>query len=780
MSDNAGGPATPFVSRGYPGFEGRVGRTFSGSEGWWPPQPTAPEGAPNVVIMLVDDLGFSDVGCFGGEIETPNLDRLAAEGLRFTDFHVTPMCSPTRAALLTGRNPHAAGVGHVAHSDAGFPGYAMELAPDTATIAELLRDHGYSTFMVGKWHLTKDSHQSDAGPRYSWPCQRGFDRFYGFLDAFTNLHHPHRLVEDNHPVGVDRYPDGYYLTDDLTDRAIDMIRATKAANPEKPFFLYFAHGAVHAPLHAKRADIERYADRYRGGWDALREQRHARQLDLGVFPLGTPLAPRNQEPGQEVPAWDELSADEQRLFARYMEVYAAMVDNIDQNLGRLRDAIEELGQWDDTVFLFTSDNGASREGEEHGTSSYFTHLLGHLDWTDDLERLDDLGGPRTMPHYPRGWAMLGNTPFRLYKINAHAGGHQVPCVVSWPQRLAAHAGQFRRRWAHVTDVLPTLLDLLGLEYPTERQGRELAPLAGTSFAAMFDDPAAETDHTDQYIECWGHRGYRRAPFEIVTLHQPLTAFGDHEWELFDLATDPVQLHDLAAERPEVVAELAAAWEEAAWANQVYPLEEGTYLKHVIRPPWDEVWRKPVTIARGTPTLERWRSQQLVWVRSFTATAPFTVAPGDQGMLLAHGDQGGGYALYVESGAGGSGAHLRFAHNDGHRMRTLDAGPIAPGEHEATLEVAAPGGNVWNIRLLVDGEERAAGDGFPLFLSIGPFEGIDVGIDRRSPVSWDLYAQHGPFPFTGELHHVHYEPGPYAPDAPFMLADMLRQIGLQFE
>src|SRR5262245_49108279 len=338
--------------RTYPGFGGTVGRTFAGSESWWPTPPTPPAGAPNIVVMLVDDLGFSDPGCFGGEIRTPALDRLAAEGLRFTNFHVTPMCSPTRAALLPGCNPHAAGGGHVAHSDPGFPGYAMELAADTATVAELLRDNGYSTFMVGKWHLTKDSHQSDAGPRHSWPCQRGFDRYYGFLDAFTNLHHPHRLVEDNHPVEIDQYPEGYYLNDDLTDRAIDMIRGTKAANPEKPFFLYFAHGAVHAPLHAKDDDIAKYADAYREGWDVLRERRHARQLDLGVVPEGTPLSPRNAEPGQEVPAWDDLSDDERRLFARHMAVFAGMVDNIDQNVARLRTALEELGEWDNTLFLF--------------------------------------------------------------------------------------------------------------------------------------------------------------------------------------------------------------------------------------------------------------------------------------------------------------------------------------------------------------------------------------------------------------------------------------------
>ena len=317
--------------------------------------------------MMCDDLGYADLGCYGSEIPTPNIDRIASEGLRYTDYHSTPMCSPTRAALLTGLEPHRAGVGHVAHSDPGFPGYAMELTPFAPTLPELLRDSGYQTLMVGKWHLTKDSQVNDAGDRSSWPLQKGFDRYYGFLDAFTNFHHPHRLIEDNHAVAVDRYPDDYFVTDDFTDRAISMVRESKASNPSKPFFLYFAHAAVHAPLQAKAVDIETHAGRYREGWDVIRQRRYERQVELGVVPADVGLAPRNTEPGDEVAAWDDLSVEEQTLFARYMEVYAALVDNIDQNVGRFRAALEELGEWDNTLFIFTSDNGGSREGEERGT-----------------------------------------------------------------------------------------------------------------------------------------------------------------------------------------------------------------------------------------------------------------------------------------------------------------------------------------------------------------------------------------------------------------------------
>ncbi|MCB0978868.1 MAG: arylsulfatase, partial [Acidimicrobiales bacterium] len=514
---NQDAPAGP-----YEGFGGKVGRTFAGSESWWPPRPTPGPDAPNVVIVLVDDLGFSDLGCYGSEIPTPNIDRLAADGVQFTNFHVTPMCSPTRAALLTGVNPHRAGAGHVANSDPGFPGYAAEMAEDVATAAELFRDAGYHTIAVGKWHLTKDADLSDAGPRQSWPLQRGFDRYYGVLDAFTNLHHPHRLVEDNHTVELDQYPDGYYVTDDLTDRAISMIRQAKASKGSQPFLCYFAHIAVHAPLQCKESDRERHRGRYDVGWDEIRRRRHERQIELGVLPAGTVLPPRNQEPGDDVPAWEDLDGADQELYARYMEVYAAMVDSVDQSVGRLYGALEELGVADNTVFLFLSDNGASREGEAGGTTSYFRSLVSKNatdieDFDFDRERIDLLGGPRALVHYPRGWAQASNTPFRLYKINTHAGGHSVPLVLRWPRGQAdGRVGAGRRdQWAHVTDLLPTLCELAGVERPDRRAGHVLQPLDGVTLSGVLADEAARHDRPAQYLEMNGHRGLYDGDWEIV-------------------------------------------------------------------------------------------------------------------------------------------------------------------------------------------------------------------------------------------------------------------------
>lgn len=743
-------------------FDGRIGRTVAGSESWWPPRPD-PRGKPNVVIVLADDLGFADLGCYGSEIATPHLDALAARGVRLTNFHVTPMCSPTRAALLTGLNSHAAGVGHVAHSDPGFPGYAMELATDAATSAEILRDAGYATLMVGKWHLAKDSDCSDAGPRHSWPCQRGFDRFYGFLDGFTNLHHPHRLVQDNTAVEVDEYPPDYYLTDDLTDQAISMISSVKASDPSKPFFLYFAHGAVHAPLHAKAADIARYADRYREGWDRLREERFARQRELGVVQPEAVLPERNTERGNDVLPWDDLPAEQQELFARYMAVYAAMVDNVDQQFGRLMSFLESLGELDNTIVLFTSDNGASREGEATGTTGYYQHLLGATDLDADLARLDEIGGPTTMPHYPRGWAMASGTPFRLYKINTHQGGHSVPFVLSGPGVMSG----LRRQFAHVTDVLPTLLELVSVERPAVRAGIALQPLAGASFVPCLVSEDATSGHRDQLYEMVGHRGFYRDGWHAVTLHQPFTAFSDAEWELYDLSADPTETVNLAAAFPDRVQELAAAWEAAAQAGQVYPLDEGSGLKFMVRPPRSDVFSEPVTILPGTPTLERWRSQQLVANRSFTVSV--AVASWGSGTLVAHGDQGGGYAVYVEDG------EVRFAHNDGRGRLRVIGGPVS-GASSVEVSLVAPGGGTWSVSLSADGVPVASGEGFALLFPMAPFQGIDVGIDSKSPVVWGR----GSFPFTGELVSVTYVPGDPAPDSPAMLVPLLRELGLKFE
>ncbi|MFM7686024.1 MAG: arylsulfatase [Actinomycetota bacterium] len=758
------------------GFGGRIGRTMAGSEPHWLSRPTAPKGAPNIIFVLADDVGFADLGCFGAEIRTPNLDRMAAEGVRFSNFHVNPMCSPTRASLLTGINCHAAGMGHIAQDDPGFPGYRAELGSNVATAAEILRDHGYATLMVGKWHLCRDAAMSAGGPIDSWPLQRGFDRFYGILEAFTNLHHPHRLVRDNHVVPNDRYPDGYFLTDDLTEQAISMVREVQASRPGKPFFLYVAHPAAHAPLLAKADDIERYRHTYTVGWDEIRRRRHARQVELGIIDADTVLPPPEDGEVDGVAAWDDLTDTERLVFARYMAVYAAMVDEIDQSMGRLREALEESGQWENTIVVYLSDNGASREGEATGTTNYFAHLAGAPDTVArDAERLDLIGGPQTMSHYPRGWAMAGNTPFRMYKRHTHAGGVQVPCIVHWPAGLAHQTGTIRRQYAHCIDLLPTVLELAGLSAPTEFRGNDLLPFDGISLAPVLADDSHPTLRTEQYYENEGHRGFYRDGWEVVTTRIPRRPFGDHEWELYHLDTDPTETRDLAAEHPELVTALSQGWHEAAVRNNVYPLDEGSGWRWLVRPPDDAVFHEPVTIYAGTPTLERIRCGSLTWQRHFTVTVDVTVAAGDQGVLVAHGDQGGGYSLELREHG------LAFVHNDGHGATTrVDAGALSPGRRSVVLRMAAPGGGRWHVTVEVDGEVRTEPFDCPMLWPMAPFSGIDVGIDRSSPIDWARFEHHGPFPYSGHLHSVRYEPGELAPDAPARFTDFLRDWGAKFE
>ncbi|MGI9625051.1 MAG: arylsulfatase [Acidimicrobiales bacterium] len=768
----------PRQAENYPAFDGKIGKVFATSEPSWPDRPTAPPGAPNIVIVLADDLGFSDLGCYGSEIPTPAIDALADNGIRFSNFHVTPLCSPTRAALLTGLNSHAAGMGLVANADPGFPGYASELPRNQPSLAETLKTNGYATMAVGKWHLCKESDLSPAGDNHSWPLQRGFDQYYGFLEALTNFHQPHMMYEGNSVIDTDQYPDDYYLTDDLTDRACRMIREVKTTDPDKPIFMYYAHGAVHAPLHARAADIARHRGNYGKGWDRLREERLARQIDLGIVPPGTELPPRNTELNEDVQEWDSLPERERIVMARYMEVYAAMVETIDQSVARLRAELEALGQLDNTIFIFTSDNGASREGRDRGTTSYFSHGgtgVNSTEVTDEmLENLDDIGGPTTWPHYPRGWAMACNTPFRLYKITAHRGGHSVPFIYSWPAEAEESDHVLRTQYAHITDVMPTLVDVLGLELPTEREGKPAEPLAGTSFEPILADPDALSDHTEQYYECIGHRSYYRDGWSAVTFHEHQTPFSEDNWELYNVAEDLNELHNLASAEPEKLAELVDAWDDAAWQNRVYPLDEGVRLIRALKPPEHDLLSRPMRILPGSPTVERYRSAQVIDGRSFSVAIELDHRPGDQGVLLAHGGQEAGYVMWVEDG------QLWFEVNEAGHPHRLAPIQLDGACRQIVLDVEAPGGRTWNIEVSVDGSAGISAQGLHPPAGFLPFEGIDVGVDRRSPVSWDLYSRRGPFPYTGQIDAVQYSPGPPAPDADSVRIDDLRKIGLALE
>lgn len=774
----------PPYARGYENFPGKIGRTARESTRAWPREHRAPEGSPNIVVILIDDLGYSDIGPFGAEIPTPNIDRLAATGLSLTNYHTTPVCSPARAALLTGLNPHRAGFGSVANSDPGFPGLRLEIDDDVATLPEVLRGHGYATLGVGKWHLTRDALMNDAASKHTWPVQRGFDHYYGSLEGLNSFFFPNQIVRDNTPIDMETLPEGYYLTDDYTSQAVSMIKAVRANDSRKPFFLYFAHTAMHGPLGAKPADIARFRGKYDVGWDQVRAARHQRQIELGIIGPDVPLPPRDAAAGFEVPAWEDVPSGQRDLYARYMEVYAAMVHSVDESVGRIAATIEALGELDNTIFVFTSDNGGTAEGGPEGTRSYFsrfTHIPGlPKDWEADVAIDPDLiGGPRTMVHYPRGWALVSNTPFRFYKGQTFAGGVRVPFLISWPAGLDRGEGSgVRHQYQYVTDVLPTLLDLAGLDHPGVRNGAPTKEIDGFSFASIVD-PSAPSTHTEQYAELGGNRGFYRDGWKILTNRGGLGSslppkhgpFDDSEWELYDVRTDPNELNNLAGKEPEKLAELAAAWEKAAWANTVFPL--GAANLPGRRPGEDELARS-VRLLPGTPKLERYRSSRLTSLRSFEVHIELSYASGDQGILIAHGDQGGGYAVYIEDG------HIHLAYNEYGRLRETDGGQLSTGEHRIVLSVPwRPDFHVDAV-LTVDGEEVTRLDGLWMLVGMAPFSGIDVGLNRNGPVHWGIHQRHGSFPYRGDLRSATWYPGEVASYDPDQVAAAERETALFYD
>ena len=546
-------------------FKGVIRPETRDSTPWWPEETLPAEGTPNVVMMLLDDTGFAHLGCFGSGIDTPNFDRLAAQGLRYTNFHTTALCSPSRACLLTGRNHHSVGMRAISNFDTGFPNMRGRIAHSAATIAELLQLNGWTTYCVGKWHLAPMREASAAGPFTDWPLQRGFDRFYGFMQGETDHFHP-ELYADNHAVEQPANPeDGYHLTEDLIDNALGMIRNSVSLVPERPFFLYLPFGATHAPHQAPDEYLEKYRGKFDEGWDVWRERVHERQLELGIIPPNTELAPRN--PG--VRPWNELDDVEKAFALRLQEAFAAFLDHTDSQVGRLLDGLEGLGVADDTLVIATSDNGASQEGNETGVLDEFRYFNGRQeDMTSVAGRLDDIGTRRSFSNYPWGWAQVGNTPGKRYKQNTHGGGIRDPLVISWPAKVPTD-GSVREQFCHVSDLAPTILDLIGV---TAKPSKAIGT-AGVSFAATLFNPTAETDKDVQYFEMFGHRGLVHDGWKAVAYHQPGTPFDDDEWELYHLDRDFNETQNLAATEPERLHALQTLWWQQAEANQVLPLDD---------------------------------------------------------------------------------------------------------------------------------------------------------------------------------------------------------------
>jgi arylsulfatase A-like enzyme len=712
----------------------------------WPPQAKVPTGAPNILVVLFDDVGFSDFGCYGSPIQTPTIDRLAAQGLRYTGFHTTAMCSTTRAALLTGRNHHSVGVGCLANFDSGFPGYRGKIAKEAGTLAEMLRPHAYRNYMVGKWHVTPLTEAGATGPFDGWPLGRGFDRFYGFMDAETDQYAP-ELVLDNSSIDASgTFESGYHLTADLVDQSIRFLAGHAAEKPDAPWLLWLALGACHAPHQAPFELIKSYDGVFKDGWDVERDRRIARQNTLGIVPESTRLPPRNDG----VQAWATHSADEQRFFTRLQSAYAAMLDHADQHLARLVAFLEQTGMLANTLVLVTSDNGASQEGGPLGfVNSAGPRNMRPEPFTEKLARIDEIGGPKTHSNFPHGWAMAANTPLRRYKQNTHGGGIRDPFIISWPKGVDAR-GDLRHQFAHACDVTPTLLDLIGIEAPMEINGVGQMPIEGTSFAPNLRDAMLPSKARPQHFEMFGHRGLWHAGWKAVAFHPPGTAYENDKWELFHLDQDFSETNDLAAKEPERLAALVKLWWEEAEKHNVLPLDDRFRERFVENASRFHGARKSYTFHAGMGHLPTDVAPD-VRSRSYLIEAYVVIDEACEGVLVAHGDATSGYSLYLQAG------HLVHDMNiGGEHVIVRSTAPVSRGEHRLGVRVrrmsrdaqpiASTGPVLSEFTLLIDGAPVGCIESERGFFNFISWTGLDIGRDRGSPVSH--YA--APFEFTGKF------------------------------
>ncbi len=730
------------------GFEGVIGRDFRSSTPWWPPIQHDARGKPDVVLVVLDDVGFAGLGCYGAEVETPVMDALATEGLRFNDFNVTPLCSPTRACVLTGRNHHSVGMAYLSNVDSGFPGHRGRVTRSAGTLAEVLRDAGYATLAIGKWHLAPLEETTAAGPYDEWPLGRGFGRYYGFLDALTDHFYPD-VVEDNHRVDPPASPeDGYHLTEDLIDHAISYVGDQVSVKPEQPFFLYAAFGTAHCPHQAPQEYLDKYRGRYDEGWDVIRERRFARQKELGIVPEDAVLAPLN--PGVE--KWDDLTANQQKLFARFQEAYAAMLDHTDAQLGRLVEFLDSIGRLDNTVFVVLSDNGASQEGGPDGGADIVTYEEDRFCTVDfNMERYDTIGGPHSQTNIPWGWAQAANTPLRWYKQNTYAGGVRTPLILSWPQGIS-NTGEVRTQFAHAIDIAPTVLDLVGVQPQPSYRGVAQMPYHGASLRGVLDASDSPAPRERQYFEMIGHRAMWNQGWKALTRHRRNEPFDDDPWELYHIESDFSECRDVADAHPERLADLVRQWSEEAAQYTVFPLDD-RYLAvraSTFQTPGSPRARNAFSYLPGTTRIPG-AATPLIFNRDFSITARIApVRSSDEGVLVAVGDVSGGYVLFV------AGGRLVFEYCYlGDRQIVDSASPVPPGSTRLAFRFDKTGEYRGIGRLEANGELLGELEMSGMARGMLSWGSLSVGADTLSPVS-DSYR--GEFAFTGDLERIDYHLG----------------------
>ena len=753
-------------------FNGVVGRTFDTSEPAWPEPKRSRPGAPNVLFIVLDDVGFAQLGSYGGPIHTPNMDSLAQNGLRYNNFHTTALCSPTRVCMLTGRNHHSNAMACITEGSTGFPGANANIPFENGFLSEILLENGYNTYVVGKWHLTPADQISAAGPYDRWPLGRGFERYYGFLGGETHQYYP-ELVYDNHQVEPPKTPEeGYHLTEDLVDKAISFIADAKQVAPDKPFFMYFAPGAMHAPHHVRQEWIEKYKGQFEDGWDAYREKVFARQKEMGLIPADAELSRHDPD----VAEWDSLSAEEQHLYAHMMAVFAGFLEHTDFHIGRLFDFLRKLGEFDNTIIFLTSDNGASSEGGPHGSVNenlFFNNVA--EDYETNLAHIDEIGGPTSYNHYPWGWTFAGNTPFRRWKRETYRGGVSDPFIVQYLAGTKAR-GEVRTQYLHAIDWMPTILELTGIEPPTSIKGVAQSPIEGFSFAQTLDNPQAEDRHKTQYFEMLGHRaiyhdGWRAVcPWPGPSFAEAGTGFGDPipaerltqmdatAWELYHVAQDFAENHNLAAQNREKLIEMIATWYVEAGKYKVLPVDGRGVARMADERPQITKDRKRYTFYPHTQAVPDNAGPRLL-NRTHSITADVEIPDGGaEGVLVSFGGVDGGYSLYVQDNK------LKYVQNYVARdyLCVESTVPIPAGHHELRFEFEVSGppdfangkGTPGRGQLYINGKLVGQAD-FPHTtpFSLGLTGGITVGADIGAPVA-PFYET--PFEFTGTLHSVTFD------------------------
>ncbi|WP_280451946.1 arylsulfatase [Nocardia cyriacigeorgica] len=746
-------------------FAGKIAHDVRNSVPDWTPyvEPAAPEGAPNVLYIVWDDMGYGSWDVFGGMIEMPNMRRIAQSGITFSQFHTTALCSPTRSCLLTGRSAGTNAMTVIGEFADGFPNSSCVIPPENGFISEVLREQGYNTMAVGKWHLSPATEMSMGASKRTWPLQRGFDRFYGFLGGLTDQWYPD-LWYDNHQIDPPASPsEGYHLSSDLADRAIEFLADSRATAPGKPWMMYFCPGACHAPHHVFREWSDRYRGRFDEGYERYRETVLARQKQLGLVPDSlqlpdiNPLAAETSVDGKPWPIsdivrpWDELSDDERRLFVRQAEVYAGFASYTDAQVGRLLDYLEHTGQLDNTLIVALSDNGCSAEGGQAGSvneNRWYNGVAENIE--DNVKLLDELGTETTHPHFSNGWAMAFNTPFKMYKINAAwEGGTADPMIMSWPHGLKAR-GEIRDHYLHAQDLVPTIYELIGITPPETVRSVPQSPLEGVSMAPVLHDPAASSPKHSQFYSMFGTRAIWRDGWHANTIHPPAPSawshFDEDQWRLYHLARDRNQLHDLSAERPELLAELRQLWEDEAEKYHGYPLDDRTAADlALLDQPSVAGKAGRMELLPGASEVPE-RSFPIVG-RSFSITASLHITePASQGVVFASGGRFGGHALYLLDGV------LHYVYNWLGELEQkitaptpLPTGDIVVGVDFRKTGVDGPS-PTGTVTLHINHDTAATGD---IKVQPGYFsltgEGSNIGRDRGQAVSSDYTS---PFSLTG--------------------------------